>query len=184
MIPQRKGIPMKRILLVALVALTCTGAVIAQHSTDDKRMPATPSAPATGGDQRVRRALTTLNEKFVVDSDGDFKLVRDTTDGRTQVAWVISKTNTYGVMEIREIISPAFKTGGTLSTAMALRLLRENDKYKIGAWRLVGEGANQAVYYAIQISADIDVQSLNAAIKSATLIADALEKEIVGTDDL
>ncbi len=109
--------------------------------------------------------------------------MRDTSDGRTQVAWVISKTNTYGSMEIREIISPAFKTGGTLSTAMALRLLQENNKFKIGAWRLVGEGANQAVYYAIQISADVDAQSLSAAITSATLIADALEKEIVGTDD-
>jgi len=174
---------MKRILLIAVVALGCSGVVLAQHGTDDKRVAQPATSTATGGDARVRRALTTLGEKFVVDSDNDFKLIRDTSDGRTQIAWVISKTNTYGSMEIREIISPAFKTGGALSSAMALRLLRENDKYKIGAWRLVGEGANQAIYYAIQISADIDPQSLNAAIKSATLIADALEKEIVGTDD-
>jgi len=174
---------MKRILLVAILSLSCASVALAQHSRESKRSAASSASSSSGGDPRVRTALTALSEKFVVDSDGDFKLVRDTSDGRTQVAWVISKTSTYGSMEIREIISPAFKTGGTLSMAMALRLLQENNKYKIGAWRLVGEGANQAVYYAIQISADVDAQSLNAAIKSATLIADALEKEIVGTDD-
>lgn len=174
---------MKRILLIATFVLAGAGAAFAQHGADDKRTPVTPST-SSGGDARVRRALTALSEKFVVDSDGDFKLIRDTVDGRTQVAWVISKTNTYGSMEIREVISPAFKTGGSLSSTMALRLLRENDKYKIGAWRLVGEGASQAVYYAIQIGAEADPQSLAAAIKSATLIADAMEKEIVGTDDL
>ncbi|SRR6266851_2198375 len=174
---------MKRILLAAILGLSCASFAMAQHSGESRSTTSSPSALSSGGDPRVRTALTSLSEKFVVDSDGDFKLIRDTSDGRTQVAWVISKTSTYGSMEIREIISPAFKTGGTLSTAMALRLLQENNKYKIGAWRLVGEGANQAVYYAIQISADVDAQSLNAAIKSATLIADALEKEIVGTDD-
>ena len=174
---------MKRILLVAILSLSCASVALAQHSRESKRSAASSASSSSGGDPRVRTALTALSEKFVVDSDGDFKLVRDTSDGRTQVAWVISKTSTYGTMEIREIISPPFKTGGTLSMAMALRLLQENNKYKIGAWRLVGEGANQAVYYAIQISADVDPQSLSAAIKSATLIADALEKEIVGTDD-
>ena len=172
---------MKRIIAIAALALFSASAASAQH--EDKRMPSSPSPSSTGGDARVRTALTALGEKFVVDSDGDFKLVRNTTEGRTQVAWVISKTSTYGTMEIREIISPAFKTGGTLSAAMAQRLLKENDKYKIGAWRIVGEGANQAVYYAIQLSADVDPQSLNAAIRSAVLIADAMEKEIVGTDD-
>ncbi len=174
---------MKRVLLAAIIAFGFASVALGQHSGESKRSTSSASSSSSGGDARVRSALSALNEKFVVDSDGDFKLVRDTSDGRTQVAWVISKTNTYGSMEIREIISPAFKTGGTLSTAMALRLLQENNKFKIGAWRLVGEGANQAVYYAIQISADVDAQSLSAAIKSATLIADALEKEIVGSDD-
>lgn len=174
---------MKNILLVLIVLLSCAGFASAQHTMDSKQPPAANTATSTGGDPRVRAALTQLKEKFVIDDDGDFKLVRDTSDGRTQVAWVLTKTNTYGTMEIREVISPAFKTGGSLTNALALRLLKENDKYKIGAWRLVGEGDSQAIFYAVQIAADLDAQSLNAAIKTAVLIADAMEKEIVGTDN-
>lgn len=177
---------MKKALLFLVASLCCTTLATAQHSSEGKRTPPAAASVAssnTGGDSRVRSALVAINQKFMIDADGDFKLVRDTSDGRTQVAWVLSKTNSYGTIEVREIISPAFKTGGSVSTALAIRLLKENDKYKIGAWRLVGEGQNQAVFYAIQISADVDAQSLNAAIKTATLVADALEKEMVGTDD-
>lgn len=174
---------MKRVLLTLIIALCWTGVAVAQHSSEGKQTPSSTVSSGAGGDARVRTALTAINQKFIVDSDGDFKLVRDTADGRTQVAWVLSKTNSYGSMEIREIISPAFKTGGTISMALATRLLKENNQYKIGAWRLVGEGSNQAIFYAIQLSADTDAQSLNAAIKTATIVADALEKEVVGTDD-
>lgn len=176
---------MKRILLVSIAILCCTMVAAAQHSNEGKQTPAAAASSSSSltGDARVRSALVAINQKFIIDSDGDFKLVRDTEAGRTQVAWVLSKTNSYGTIEVREVISPAFKTGGTISTALAVRLLKENNKYKIGAWRLVGEGDNQAVFYAIQISADLDAQSLNAAIKTATLVADALEKEMVGTDD-
>lgn len=169
-----------------MTLMLCASISTAQHSNEGKSSPTpspTTAAQSNQGDARVRNVLTQLRDKFIVDSDNDFKLVRDTSDGRTQVAWVLSNTNTYGSMEIREIISPAFKTGGSLSSSLALRLLRENNKYKLGAWRLVGEGDNQAIFYAVQITANADAQTVNAAIKSATLIADAMEKEIVGTDD-
>ena len=171
---------MKPLFLILAAVICCSGITLAQHKSEK-----TDSAPgsASPGDLRVREGLNQLSQKFVVDADGDFKIIRDTTGGRTQVAWIISKTNTYGGVEIREIISPAFKTSGHLSAELATRLLKENNKYKIGFWRLVGEDASQAVFYASQIPATIDAQSLDAAIKSVTMIADAMEKEQVGTDD-
>ena len=176
---------MKRALLALIGLLFLAQIASAQHSTPpSKSGPApAPSSSSLAGDPRVRSRLIELGLTPNTDSDGDFKLILKTEGTRTQLAFAISKTNSYGSVEIREVWSPAFKTGGSLSAAMANRLLIENNKYKLGFWRLVGTGDSQVVIYAVQISADADAKSLEAALKTVTLIADDMEKEQLGTDD-
>src|SRR5207342_782892 len=59
-------------------------------------------------DKIVKAQLDSKSLKYEVDKDGDFKVVYQTTGGRTQLAYVRSTTNSYGSLKIREIWSPGY----------------------------------------------------------------------------
>jgi len=148
------------------------------------------AAPATaqiGGskksDPRVKQVLDQLDYDFKVDEDGDYRLELPTTGDRTQVVYVISHTEEYGSLEIREIYSYAFKTGGHLSADLANALLKDNQLKKLGAWRLIGTGDSQVAAYAVQIAADADQDSFKAAVDIVKNVADQREKDEVGSDN-
>jgi hypothetical protein len=160
--------------------------------------PAAPTAKPPA-DPRVKAALDSIGYKYELDNNNDYKLVPIQTeqigtkpDGtpnfRTQLVYVNSNTETYGSLEIREVLAPAFLSNGPLAPAVANRLLRENNSVKLGSWRLVAinSGPNAGKYlamFAAQIAANSDAESLRLTIKSVILVADRMEKELTGTDD-
>jgi hypothetical protein len=138
------------------------------------------------GDARVKALLDQIGYKYEINADGDYKLIPVATEnGRSQLAYVISKTQQYSTLEIREVMSPAFLSTGPLSAAVANRLLRENSEVKFGAWRVEphNNGQKYLALFAVQISANADAETLRLAIKSVLLVADRMEKELTGTDD-
>lgn len=137
-------------------------------------------------DPRVKALLDQIGYKYEINADGDYKLIPVATEnGRSQLAYVISKTQQYSTLEIREVMSPAFLSTGPLSAAVANRLLRENSEVKFGAWRveLHNNGQKYLALFAVQINANSDAETLRLAIKSVLLVADRMEKELTGTDD-
>ena len=145
--------------------------------------PETTTVPKAG-DERVAVALRAIGLTPKTDSDGDYKLEVPTTDGRTQLVWVISQTQAWGELEIREVWSPAFKTSGKLDLAMARRLLSENDAKKLGAWRVVGTGDKEVAVFAVHVDAAATGDVLKDVIDLVKSVADSMEKDVVGTDDL
>ena len=148
---------------------------------------AAPAAAQIGGakksDPRVMVVLDKLDYDYKVDDDGDYRVELKTTGGRTQVVYIISQTEEYGILEIREIYSYAFKTGGRLSADLANSLLKDNQIKKLGAWRLIGSGDTQVAAYAVQIAADADPDSFSAALDIVKNVADQREKDEVSSDD-
>jgi hypothetical protein len=134
-----------------------------------------------------------------LDKNNDYKLtpiqteqVGTSADGkpiwRTQLVYVNSNTERYGSLEIREVLAPSFLSNSLLSADIANRLLRENNKVKLGSWRLVAinSGPNAGKYlamFAAQVNANSDAESLRLTIKSVILIADQMEKELTKADD-
>jgi hypothetical protein len=166
---------MKRLLL-SLGCILCSAA-LAQAQTVGGRK---------AGDPRVKALLDQIGYKYEINADGDYKLIPVATEnGRSQLAYVISKTQQYSTLEIREVMSPAFLSTGPLSAAVANRLLRENSEVKFGAWRveLHNNGQKYLALFAVQINANSDAETLRLAIKSVLLVADRMEKELTGTDD-
>jgi hypothetical protein len=138
------------------------------------------------GDARVKALLDQIGYKYELTVDGDFKLIPIATDsGRSQLAYVVSKTHQYGTLEIREVMSPAYSSTGPLSATIANRLLRENGEVKLGAWRIEphANGQKSLALFAVQVAATSDAETLRLAIKSVILVADRMEKELTGTDD-
>ena len=180
---------MRRTVLALSCLLLIASAAHAQLGNPTRKPPADP---------RVKAALDKIGYKYELTQDNDYKLVPiqteqvgATPDGkprfRTQLVYVNSNTEKYGTLEIREVLAPAFLSGGPLSAPVANRLLRENNSVKLGSWRLVAisSGPNAGKYlamFAAQIGADSDAESLRLAIKSVILVADQIEKELTNAD--
>ena len=64
------------------------------------------------GDPRVKRMLDALELKYSSDDDGDFQVVVEFEDGRSQLAYINSDTQFMNDFEIRELWSVAYISEG------------------------------------------------------------------------
>lgn len=142
------------------------------------------SKPPAPGDPRVASALRSIGIPPETDEDGDYRLTLPVTAGRTQLVWIMSRTQEWGGLEIREVWSPGFRTAGRLDLEMARRLLGENTARKLGAWRIMGTGDRESAVFAVQVEADATGEILRDVLQLVSAVADAMERETVGSDDL
>ena len=153
---------MKRIAAALLLAVTATGA----HAAEP--------------DKAVGRALDTLDYTYEVDEDGDYKMVFDMDDGRSQLAFVRSTVEEFGKHTIREIWSPAYNAPGKqFPAAVANRLLEDSQDAKMGAW----VKQDQLAMFVVKVDANATPEALSDAIDAAVRTADAMELELTEQDE-
>jgi len=153
---------MKRIAAALLLAVTATGAY------------------AVEPDKAVGRALDTLKYTYEVDEDGDYKMVFDMDDGRSQLAFVRSTVEEFGKHKIREIWSPAYNSPGKqFPAAVANRLLEDSQDAKMGAW----VKQDQLAMFVVKVDANATPEALSDAIDAAIRTADAMELELTEQDE-
>jgi len=142
------------------------------------------AAPARAGDPdpAIKAQLDSLDIKYDVDSDGDFKVTFDLGNERTQLVWIRSKTEAYGSLKVREIWSPGYKYSGTeLPVKIANRLLEHSHGLILGGWTK----QKQFAMLAVKIPVSATPQQLRDACEAAADAADEIEKELTpGKDDL
>ncbi|MEN5264178.1 hypothetical protein [Stenotrophomonas sp. TWI587] len=153
---------MKRIAAALLLAITATGA----HAAE--------------ADKAVGRALDKLEYTYEVDEDGDYKMVFDMDDGRSQLAFVRSTVEEFGKHKIREIWSPAYNSPGKqFPAAVANRLLEDSQDAKMGAW----VKQDQLAMFVVKVDANATPEALSDAIDAAIRTADAMELELTEQDE-
>ena len=135
---------------------------------------------ADAPDPVVKKQLDSLKMKYEVDKDNDFKIVMDVGEGRTQLAYIRSNTETYGANKVREIWSPGYK-GETevLPVKVANRLLDHSNSVKMGGW--VKQKA--MAVFVVKLSVNASAQELQDALEAAVKSADELEQEFTGKKD-
>ena len=158
--------PMRQILLLAALALPAAP-VFAADAADNV-------------DKKLRKLLDRSKISYEVDADGDFKVTYNVGNGRTQLAFVRSKTFGYGQLRIREILSIGYRADGDAFPAeVANRMLEHNNDAKMGAWAKQG---NLAIF-TTKIAADAGPKELASAIEVTVSLADELERELSGKAD-
>jgi len=132
--------------------------------------------------KKIEKLLKKAKLKHQVDKEGDFKLLFDMGEGRSQLLFISSQTEEMGGQEIVEIWSPAYK--GTASQQSGLALLTESTKKKIGAWEAVqGEQQTFFVFKAKVPLSALKPDFLKAVCWGVASVADEKEKQLSGTDD-
>ncbi len=147
-----------------------------------KTAAATTAAPAIKPDERVKVALDRLKLKYGLSAQGTYSIVFN-VDKRRQTIFVNSSTQEFNGSEIRLVTSTAFRVAGSLSVEKANALLSDNNRRKLGGWRVVGNNGANYVIYAVQLPANADDTLLRTAIAAAMQSADALELEETGKDE-
>jgi len=141
-------------------------------------------SPALAGtpDPAIKAQLDSLDMKYEVDSDGDYKITFDVGGGRSQLIWIRSATEKYGSLKVREIWSPGYKfAGAQLPVAIANRLLEHSHGLILGGWTK----QKQFAMLAVKIPVSATPEQLRDAAEAAADAADEMEAELTpGKDDL
>jgi len=140
----------------------------------------TGTAGAGEPDPGIKAQLDSLEYAYEVDEDGDYRMVFDMEDERTQLVFVRSTVETYGNHRVREIWSPGYKSSSPQFPALiANRLLEDSNDSKLGSWVKQGDAA----MFVVKIDADAGAEMLSDAIDAAIRSADAIELELTSKDD-
>lgn len=139
---------------------------------------------ADRADSRVVAVLNQLGYNYDVDSDNDYRLILDVGNGRTQLIWINSGTNTSRGQEIREIWSIANKYQGSVPQQAAQMVLLDSYDKIIGSWYVIESNGTYILAFAAKIPADANSTYVNAAIQAVCRGTDAIEEVLTnGADD-
>jgi hypothetical protein len=131
-------------------------------------------------DPAVKAHLETLGYQYELTDQGDYKVVFEYEDKRTQLVFIGSSVETYGEHRIREVWAPAYKSAqAALPGDIANRLLEASEDLKMGAWSKVDEYA----VFVVKLNADADAKSLDDAMEVAGVTADDMEAELTPGKD-
>lgn len=164
---------MRRALGTAIMLFVALGSLVASAQVGGK----------SKADARLRRALNDANLKFTETAEGDFKLLFTLKDDRTHLVFAESKTQTMGIIEVREVWAIGWKGGSEPKAEVANRLLRNNAQKKVGAWELHQQKDGFYAIFNVKVSADADGEALKSIVYGVAETADEMEKELLQSDD-
>lgn len=132
-------------------------------------------------DQRIKKALDELDVKYVIDDDGDYAItITYEAEGRSQLVYVVSETDSIEGFEIRDVFSYAVRDKAP-TLEMTSGLMRTSNKSLIGAFEMTSGGN---ILYIAKIPANLPPKQLHKIIRAVAAYADDAEKEILGSDEL
>jgi hypothetical protein len=134
-------------------------------------------------DARVKKILEGRKIEYEITSTGNFKVTFDLKNGRSQMAFISSATYRYMNLEIREIVSPAYRSAAPFTAEVADRLLSDNNDKKLGAWVMQKGKDGYYALFVTKIPADSDEESFINLLRLTLEAADEMEKELTGKDE-
>jgi hypothetical protein len=160
-------------IILALAALLCAPALAAEGAQAEQKP-----------DARVGAALDRLGIKYSVGSSGNYTVTYSLEGDRSQAVYVMSKTDEYNGVEIREIWSNAGTFDSEPDGERLLDLMSESGKNKIGSWALEKlDDGQYLLFYSIKFPAGISDEAYRAMLEFASSVADEREQELFGSDE-
>ncbi len=135
-------------------------------------------------DQRIERQLNDMQMQFTTTTSGNFKLLFDMENGRSQIVFINSKTKMHEDAEVREISSPAafISTADQLSHEKLWKLLAANFESVLGAWQLEPATDGWGLHFTVKVPAMMPEKRLIMYMVHVAKVADAMEKEFSAVD--
>ncbi len=133
-------------------------------------------------DPRVAAMLKNMNIAYQVTSNGNYEIEYDLASGRTQYVYIMSETQKYRGMEVREIWSNAGVMEEDPDFDLLYALMEESGSNKIGAWALEKNDEGILLYYSIKLPLSHSADDLRQSISFAAEVADSWESDLFEDD--
>lgn len=167
-----------------LMAALLPFSALAQLSDVDARTEAESEAesePSHEPDPLVAKMLDAKKTPYKIDEDGDYRILVNVEDGRSQVVWVRSIVHETDFQKIREIWTYGLRSEERrIPVHIANQLLSHSFSLKLGAW--VRDGGD--AIFVIKLDANADADTLDEAIDLAAYTGDEMEQKLGSGDDL
>jgi hypothetical protein len=145
---------------------------------------ALPAVADSDIDGRVQLLLDKIGQDYELTDAGNYQIELDMAGSRTQYVYIMSGTEKYGGIEIREIWSNAGYFPEEPDQATLVDLMTESGMNKIGCWALEDqEDGSYLLYYTIKLPVSFTASDLRMMLGFAAEIADAREAQFFGSDD-
>ena len=142
------------------------------------------AAQSATGDPRVKKTLERLGLNYQLSKSGNFNVTYNIENSeRTHMVTIMSKTETYRGIEIREIYAIAASLDDYPPEELIYRMMEENSTLKLGAWGMEASSDGVYIYFTTKIPADVKDNDLKYYSYFVAEIADELEEELLGSDD-
>ncbi len=143
-----------------------------------------PGVAAAGADPRVKSLLEEAGLRYEVDGDGDYRVIIAFPDdnNRTQLVFIMSKTNQLRHMEVRDVWSVGYMGRQALSPQALRNLLEENGRLVLGQWSVGGQQGTEVAIFRIRMDARSDAQTLRTIVELVAGTADEMEKKLMGAN--
>jgi hypothetical protein len=169
-ISEVKGMNVKRatLVLAALVAVSFLSA-----APSDKK-----------ADPRIEAVLKRLDIKYTVNSSGNVVVTYSTENDRSQAVYIMSATDKYNGVEIREIWSIAGSFDAPPSNDILVDIMTESGKNKIGCWALENTSDGKyLLFYTIKFPAEVSDEAYQMMLEFASSITDQREQALFNSDE-
>ncbi len=143
----------------------------------------TPTPAQTAASSSITDLLDQSKIPYEVDDQGNYKILREYDDKRTQLVFIYGRAWDYQGIKIREIWAPAFRLGGDLPADLANKLLLKSQVAKVGGWQVIEIGQERMAAYAIKVVDRMTADELRKWIDYVASYADTMEQEVTGKDD-
>jgi hypothetical protein len=157
-------------VLVLFFFLAAAAAVSAQSSST--------------GDPRVVAQLDRLGIRYKAMDSGNYSITFDVESGRSQVAYIMAKTETYKGLEIREIWSRAGTFEDLPESDVMQKLLEDSAGEKIGFWSIEeADNGGWTVYFSVKVPVYLKDADLKSLLELTANVGDEKEAELFNQDE-
>ncbi len=136
------------------------------------------------GDPDLSAQLRRLGLDFTITSSGNYSITYDLDGGRTQVAYIMGKTQSVGGTTIREIWSRAGEFTETPSAEDMQGLLEDSGSREVGFWALEQtDSGGYTLYFSVKVPVYLKDADLEALLNYTATVADEKEAELFNSDN-
>jgi hypothetical protein len=136
------------------------------------------------GDARVAAQLDRLGLHYKLTDSGNYSITFDVESGRSQVAYIMAKTETYKGLEIREIWSRAGTFEDLPESDVMQKLLEDSAGEKIGFWSIEeADNGGWTVYFSVKVPVYLKDADLKSLLELTANVGDEKEAELFNQDE-
>jgi hypothetical protein len=135
-------------------------------------------------DSKIKDQLDRLGMKYEITDGGNFKLIINFTDNRSQVVIVYSKTweSESTNLTIREISAPIYKNS-YIPTNILKKALDANYNEILGSFQTISTEENSLLLYTLKVNDVVPDDLLKRLINQCAITADKYEESFFGSDE-